>query len=135
MPKLSVVSIRLSLIHLSAGFTLGGLILFHKGIRINPNLWYLLPAHIELLFFGWTTQLAIGVAFWILPRFAHGPKRGNTTLAWASVIALNVGVLSVGFAPLLPWPDRLTMVGRAVQLIAAVAFATHAWPRIRQPRH
>ena len=69
MPRLSIWYIRASLLYLVLGFTLGGLLLFNKGIPLDPRIWILLPAHIESVLFGWTVQLVMGMAFWILPDF------------------------------------------------------------------
>lgn len=133
MPRLSVWAIRASMLYLAAGFTLGGLMLFNKGVPLHPALWSLLPAHVEFLLFGWTLQLALGVAFWILPRFAQEPKRGNESLVWIALGLLNAGVWLVGLGPLLRLSASLTLIGRLAQVGAAAAFALHAWPRIKPP--
>ena len=57
------------MLYLALGMTVGALLLFHKGIPLHPALWRWLPPHLEFLLVGWTLQLAMGVAFWILPRF------------------------------------------------------------------
>lgn len=134
MPRLSVWTIRASLVYLALGFTLGGLLLFHKGVQISPVLWILLPAHIEFLLFGWSVQLIMGVAFWILPRFRQAPKRGNEPLAWFSVVLLNFGVWLAGVGPLVSIPHWLPFMGRIAEAAAAIAFAIHAWPRVRPSR-
>lgn len=131
MPRLSIWAIRAGLVYLGVGFTFGGLLLFHKGIPLSPLLWRLLPAHIDFLLFGWTLQLVIGVAFWILPRFSREPKRGNVSLAWAAVVLLNVGVLLSGLGATLAAPGVVVFAGRAAEFGAALAFAAHAWPRVK----
>lgn len=131
MPRLSRWAIRTALVHLTLGFTFGGLILFNKGIPLHPAMWSLLPAHIEFLFLGWTAQLALGVAYWILPRFPREPKRGNVPLAWSAFILLNLGVLLVALAPYLPANLQADVFGRAFEIAAAVCFGLHAWPRVK----
>lgn len=131
MPTLSVIAIRAALLHLALGFSFGGLMLSQKGIGWYPGAWRLLPAHIELLTLGWMAQLAIGVGYWILPRF--GGRRGNVRLAWAAVIALNVGVLLAALRPLLGLPPALTAIGRGLSALAVGAFVLHAWPRVKAP--
>ena len=77
--------IRAALVELAGGALLGALILAGRGIGTD----YLLrwrPLHAELLLIGWTLQLALGVAWWILPRFRSGPERGGDGLAWASFL-------------------------------------------------
>jgi heme/copper-type cytochrome/quinol oxidase subunit 1 len=132
MPRLSTWMIRASLIYLFAGFSFGALLLFHKGIPISARLWSLLPAHIDFLLFGWTVQLVMGMAFWILPRFSREPRRGNVWLAWLAFGLLNAGVLFVGLAPLVNSPPVLSLLGRFAQAAAGLAFAAHAWPRVKE---
>ena len=129
MPRLSRWFIRASLVYLALGFTFGGLMLFNKGVPLSVWLWKLLPPHIEFLLLGWTVQLAMGVAFWILPRF--GASRGNEKTAWAAFVLLNAGVWIAGTGQLLGAPSGVSLVGRAAEAGAAVAFAIHAWPRVK----
>lgn len=127
MPKLSAVAVRTSLIYLLLGFTFGALLLANKGIPIGGWVWALLPAHIEFLLIGWTGQLILGVAFWILPRYPGG-SRGNVTLAWYAYIFLNVGIILVILQPV---SGAALLLGRLLEGASAVTFATHAWDRVR----
>ncbi len=139
---------RAALLHLALGFTLGALLLLRGGWALLgdaqavalPAAWLLLPAHVEFLLVGWTVQLAMGVAFWILPRFAAPgprsptappPSRGNVAPAWAAFVLLNGGVWMVAVAPLLGDESALPTAGRLAELVAAAAFALHAWPRVK----
>lgn len=131
MPRLTIWMLRAALVYLAAGFTFGGLLLFHKGVPLHPLIWLLLPAHIEFLLFGWTVQLVMGMAFWILPRFSQAPRRGNEPLAWLAFGLLNLGVWLVGLAPVFTADAVLPFLGRALELTAAVAFVLHAWPRVK----
>lgn len=131
MPRLTVLMLRTALVYLALGFTFGALLLFNKGIPLSPRLWSLLPAHIEFLLLGWTVQLAMGVAFWILPRFSRAPRRGNERLVWLAFVLLNLGVLLAGIGPLLAAPAWTVFLGRAAEAGAALAFAAHAWPRVK----
>jgi hypothetical protein len=129
MPRLSVWSIRAALSYLLLGFTFGALMLGHKGVPLHPLVWRLLPAHIEFLFFGWTVQLVLGVAYWILPRFQT--ERNKSALAWSAFALLNLGVWLVGIAPVVGAPPSIYFGGRLAEMGAAIAFALHAWPRIK----
>ena len=131
MPRLSVWFIRLSLAYLALGFTLGSLLLLNKGLPVNPLTWRLLPAHIEFVLFGWTVQLVMGMAFWILPRFAAPPLRGDERGAWAALILLNMGIWLLALAALVPAGAWLTLIGRLAEALGVLAFAIHAWPRIK----
>jgi hypothetical protein len=105
--------------------------LLNKGVPITPSTWSLLPAHIEFLLSGWTIELVLGVAFWILPRFSHGPARGKEELAWLSYFLINAGIWMVILSPLfyeLPW---LVLLGRLLEVGAALVFAIYVWPRVK----
>lgn len=131
MPRLSVWLIRTALVYLVVGFGLGAVMLTFKVTPFTPVLIARLrPLHVELLTLGWTMNLALGVAYWILPRRASDGERGSETvvaLAWAM---LNVGVLSVGFAQGsgAPWAP---LIGRLAEAAAAGTFALHAWSRVK----
>jgi len=131
MPLISVAFIRTALLHLVVGFTLGALILVQKGTSVLPAAWRLLPAHIEILVFGWTVQLIVGTAFWILPRHAKAQKRGNEGLVWLAYGLLNAGILLAVFSPLLPGSGWVLLTGRLAEALGLGAFAANAWPRVK----
>lgn len=130
MPALSVWAIRCALLYLGLGFTLGGLMLGARAGAISAAAMQIRPLHIELLLIGWTVQLAFGVGYWILPRTRGGGRRSEP-LAWASVLLLNLGVLTTGIGGFLAAPRGVLVGGRIAELLAAFAFALHAWPRAR----
>ena len=131
MPRLSVWIIRTALLYLGVGFTLGAMILFQKGVPYAGGVWRLLPMHIEFLLIGWTLQLAMGVGFWILPRFILGAPRGDERPVWLAYALLNAGVLSAALGQWLRAPTIIPLLGRAAEVLAAAAFSFHAWPRIK----
>jgi heme/copper-type cytochrome/quinol oxidase subunit 1 len=130
MPKLSVWLVRASLVHMGIGFLFGALILANKGVPFSPWAWRLLNPHIELMIFGWTMQLVMGVAFWILPRFTGKQRYGRVTLGWWSFALLNTGVVLMAlggwFALLAP-----LLAGRLLTLAAVILFAVLMWPRVK----
>jgi len=131
MPRLSSWYIRIALLYLALGFTLGGLLLFNKGFPLHSLIWSLLPVHIESVLIGWTLQLVMGMAFWILPRFQKAPVRGNEALAVGAFILINIGILSIVLASFLPGMLWLAFVGRTAEAAGVIAFIVHAWPRIK----
>ena len=128
MPRLSVVAVRLALVYLLLGFTFGALLLANKGVPFSGAVWSLLAPHVEFLLIGWTVQLILGVAFWILPRYPGG-SRGKTWPAWASLACLNLGIWFVAMAAYLPGPA--VVIGRLLESGGALLFALHAWGRVR----
>lgn len=129
MPRLTVWFVRMALVHLALGFTLGALLLINKGVPFSPAIWHWRPAHIEFLLVGWVVQLVLGVAFWILPRFQQ--RRGNVSMAWAAFGLLNLGVWLIAVVTPLGLPASWLVIGRLVEIAAALAFALNAWPRVK----
>jgi hypothetical protein len=128
--------VRAALLYLCVGFTLGGLILSAKGGVVDGRVWLWLLPHADILVVGWMIQLAIGVAFWILPRI-RVLGRGRVPLAWASFVLLNLGLVTGAGLPLLPfWLPELAWLARAfpagllVQACALVLFVFYVWPRV-----
>lgn len=89
--------------------------------------WRLLPLHIEFLLMGWTAQLVMGVAFWIMPRF-EGVRR-RESLAWAGWAVLNAGLLWKTAVALLSGPPALA--GQALELVGVALYGVHLWPRVK----
>ena len=129
MPPLSYWYVRTAMVYLVTGLTLGMLLLTHKGVPLHPALWRLLPAHIEFLLLGWTLQFALGIAYWILPRF--GSRRGNVRLAVLAFWLLNGGVWLTVCGYWFSGQWGLIELGRTLEAGAAATFVVHAWPRIK----
>ncbi len=130
MPRLSVWMIRMSLVYMGIGFLFGALILFHKGVPLDGRVWTLLNPHIELMIFGWTMQLAMGMAFWILPRFSGEGRYGRVYLGWWSFALLNSGVIVTAIAVWFGLPG-FAVVGWALALLGVLAFTVMIWPRVK----
>ncbi len=130
MPRLSVWFVRASLVYLLLGITLGGLMLADEGMPFYPALGDVLPVHIEFLLAGWLIQLAMGVAYWILPRFASGPPRGSERVAWFSFSLFNAGILLVAVTSLFPhgWTG---LAARLMEIVAAALFVFATWKRVK----
>jgi cbb3-type cytochrome oxidase subunit 1 len=131
MTRLSVWTVRAALLYLGAGFLIGALMLTQKGVPFDPALLRMLPMHIEFVLSGWTLQLAMGIAFWILPRFSHGPRYGNQTFGWLTFGFLNIGILCAGLGQWLNAPPVVFLFGRLLELAACLFFVLHAWPRVK----
>ncbi len=130
MPRLSRWLIRVAFLYLLLGFSLGALLLAHKGIPYAPWLWAWRPAHIEFLLMGWILQLTMGVAFWILPRFWQPPRRPNEGYAVAAFVLLNVGIWLVVIGTTFRAGSGTLLGGRIVEAGAVLCFARHAWQRV-----
>jgi hypothetical protein len=133
MPRLSGWFLRASLVYLAIGFTFGALMLANEGLAFGPHLDQLLPIHMEFLLTGWMLQLALGVAYWILPRNVNGLPRGNETLAWLSMIFINAGILLAVMSMIfnVAW---FMLLGRTFEAVSVLAFLLMAWRRVRSSR-
>ncbi len=130
MPRLSAWSVRLAMLYLLLGFTFGALMLANKGIPFADWLWRLLPAHMDILLFGFVIQLAIGFAFWILPRY-RGGSRGNENVVWVAVVLLNLGIWTITIAGSFNFSGLWMVTGRVLEGVAAILFVVQVWKRIR----
>ena len=124
MPLTSRIFLRLALIHLVVGSTLGAWLLAAKGGWPPTAPDSFRPAHVEMLLVGWLLNLIMGTAYWILPRHTTGPARGRAGPVVFALVALNVGVIAAGCGGWL-------VGGRALEALGAAAFALHAWSRVR----
>lgn len=129
MPALAARFVRTALLLLLAAFAAGAWALGTRGSAapIPPGL---RGAHAELALVGWALQLALGVAYWILPKHAAGPPRGDAAPVAASWLLLNggVGVAVLGAAA---GREGAVAAGRLLELLAVALFARHALPRIK----
>lgn len=106
------------------------LMLFKKGVPFDPSLWRLLPVHIEMALIGWTMQLAMGAAFWVLPRFSGRGRYGNERLGWLAYVLLNTGLAIFMYGSRSSVP-LLVFVGRCLELTSVICFALMIWARVK----
>jgi hypothetical protein len=127
VPGVSRWLVRTALLYLVAGAALGGLLL--AAPAAGGQGWW--RAHAELMLFGWVLQLAMGVAYWILPKHAAGPPRGPEAMASAIHPLLNAGIVISAVAWLAMLPPPVLAAGRTLELSAVALFAVVAWPRVK----
>lgn len=130
MPRLSVWLIRTALGYLTIGFLAGAILLANQGWLLGIWVVRLRPIHVEFLLVGWMVQLALGVAFWILPRFRTGAERGREAYVWLSYCLLNAGVVTAAIGQAVGLP-LMVPLGRSAEVLAAATFSVHAWPRVK----
>ncbi len=75
-------------------------------------------------------QLGIGVAFWILPRFATGHRYGRESLGWIGYVMFNTGLIAFILSAWIDAPE-LPFIGRGLELGGVVCFAVMLWPRVK----
>ena len=131
MPDLSILLVRTALCWLAAGVAMGALLLASKAAPLPAGVLRLFHLHSEAVLVGWMVQFAMGVAWWILPKYPRLPERGPAAPVWVAWVLLNAGVLLAGLGRSLGASDGVVMAGRSAELLAAAAFAVAAWPRVK----
>jgi len=96
------------------------------------------PVYVHLLVVGWITQMIFGVANWMFPKSSKDAPRGSDSLAIASYVCLNVGLLlRVLGEPVhtlhpttgLGWTLVLSAL---LQWLGGMAFVVNTWARVKE---
>ena len=129
MPRVSIFGIRFALGWLVVG-ALAGVLTALQRLGLVP---VALPVavHWHWMLFGWMTQLALSIAWWILPRFPGG-DRGPATRPWLAICLLNLAQLSVLVAQL--GPSMLELAALVLYLSALLPRVSLLSPRERAAR-
>jgi hypothetical protein len=138
MPYFSRLAIRTSLGYLVAALVVGLLLAAAPLQWLPAGLAALNPVYFHLFMVGWVTQLIIGVAYWMFPKFSRAQPRGSEVLAWLTYLGLNAGLLLRGVAePALAltggqaWGWALA-ASALLQWLGGVAFVANTWPRVKE---
>jgi cbb3-type cytochrome oxidase subunit 1 len=140
MPPLARIFVRASFVYFIAAFLLGALMMLDRWLSFSLWLKLVYVGQLHLLMVGWITQLAIGVAYWMFPRFLKEQDphpRGPEALAWAVFICLNAGLLlRFILEPFYlmgprPWLAALIALSGVLQALAALGAGWLVWGRIR----
>ena len=140
MPPIARTFVKAAFLYFLAAFLLGALMMLDRWLGFSRWLSALTMSQLHLLVVGWITQLAIGVAYWMFPRFLkeQDPRpRGSDALAWFVLASLNAGLL-LRFAvepfylmDAQPWLAALMALAGVLQALSAFAFGWIIWGRIR----
>ena len=132
MSKTTIRFIKMSLIYLTLGATLGGLFL------IFPRLLGLKFSHVHFNLLGFMSMMVYGVAYHILPRFQGKPlfsERMADVQFWLANIGL-IGLVVFGAAQAygvsLPLTIPLALSGVAAAL-SVYLFVANIWLTFSQP--
>ncbi len=140
MPPMARTFVKAAFVYFVVAFLLGALMMLDRWLAFSRWLRVIDTSQVHLLLVGWITQLAIGVAYWIFPRFLKerdSRPRGSDALAWFVLISLNAGLaLRVLFEPFYlmgpqPWLAALLALSGALQALAVAGFAWIIWGRVR----
>lgn len=117
---------------------MGLIILAQPVFSLDARIATLRPVYIHWLTIGWLTQLIMGVAYWMFPKYTRVQARGNEKLAWAAYILLNTGLILRSIAePLVAiMPTAgfgwLLALAALCLMLAAWAFVLNTWKRVKE---
>jgi heme/copper-type cytochrome/quinol oxidase subunit 1 len=130
MPRLSMWMVRLSLVALLAGAVVGAFLL--SGLPGAARcLIQLRGLHLDLMLFGWLIQFVLGVAYWILPRYAARPERGPEAVAWTAFGIFQTGMALAAAGASTPSLQAVAPAGRLLLTAATLLFTILLFPRIK----
>lgn len=140
MPPIARAYVKTAFAYLIVAFLLGALMMLDRWLNISRWLKVVYASQLHLLVVGWITQLTIGVAYWMFPRFLkeQNPRpRGSDRLAWGVLGCLNLGLLlRLGVEPFSllmpsPWLNALLALSATLQAAAVIGFGLLIWGRVR----
>jgi hypothetical protein len=150
VPTTTRIFVKMSIIHLVIGATLGAILMIHRWVPLGAGVPVLRASHVPLMIMGWLTQFIMGVGWWLFPplaahqRRSEGGKRrgqalrGSETLFWTTFATLNMGVLlRAVFEPVYALTQvdlfrALAGISGIFLAIAAFAFVLNVWQRIQK---
>jgi len=138
MPRLARWFIKAGLLYFVIALATG--VIYQARTEIDLPTWVstLDPVYVHLLAVGWITQLIIGVAYWMFPKFTKEQPRGSETLGWATFALLNAGlilrIVSEPRVTLRADPDLgwLLAVSAVLQTAAGWLFVINTWSRVKE---
>jgi hypothetical protein len=141
MPRITRIFIKTALAYFVAAMVLGLLLAVRPLLPNQSWLGFLggvWPVYWHLFMLGWVTQLIIGVAYWMFPRFSRAQPRGRNGLAWTTYTLLNAGLLLRAIAePQLMRPPAalwgvLVAIAALLQWGGGMAFVANTWARVKE---
>lgn len=138
MPRVVRWYLKTALVY-CAGALLVGILLASRWSLVPPAvLGGLGPVYLHLFMVGWITQLIIGVALWMFPKWTLAQPRGSLALAWATYVLLNVGLLARALgeplnalAPGTIW-GKVLVLSALLQWLAGIGFVANTWGRVKE---
>ncbi|HEX7069761.1 MAG TPA: hypothetical protein VF190_03100 [Rhodothermales bacterium] len=137
MPLLARWFVKTALVYLAAALLTGLAIAAGPlwGSRMLPAaLW---TSYVHLFVVGWLTQLIFGVALWLFPRYSKELPHGRTSLAWATYVLLNIGLIGrLVTEPAIFWSTAPAwrwglVVASVLQWLAVAIYVVFIWSRVR----
>ncbi len=138
MPLVTRYFIKTSLFFFVAALLCGLLLALRPFIELPAFVTGLTPVYFHLFMVGWVTQIIIGVAFWMFPKYTKEKPRGSDALAWSTYALLNGGLLlrviaePASVAQALPLWGWLLALSALLQWLGGLTFVVNTWPRVKE---
>ncbi len=138
MPPITRLFVRTSLLFFVAALVIALLVAVAPFVSLPPLFSALTPVFFHLFMVGWVTELIVGVAYWMFPKFTREKPRGSDLLAWITYILLNAGLLMrvVAEPANAVWMSTgwgwLLALSACLQWLGGMAFVLNTWPRIKE---
>jgi hypothetical protein len=139
MPTLTRWYIKIGMIYLILGMALIVILSIQPLAGWSGNWQLLRPVYLHFLFIGWVTQLIIGVAHWMFPKYTKDNPRGNEKYGWVILILLNVGLIlraisepMMVIAPTEQHWGWLLALASTCLLFAGWGFIVMIWGRVKE---
>ena len=138
MPRLARWFIKAGLLYFVLALITGVLLQARTVIDLPSWVNVLNPVYVHLLTVGWITQLIIGVAYWMFPKFSRERPRRSEKLSWAVFVLLNAGLIlriiseprvTMRSEPDLGW---MLAVSAVLQTAAGWLFVINTWARVKE---
>lgn len=138
MPPITRWFIKASLVYLIVAISTGLLIAANSLWRFSAFIAGSGPVYFHLFMVGWITQLIIGVALWMFPKYTSQQPRRSDRLSWFVFGVINSGLaLRAIFEPintiqpgqLWGYPVALSAI---LQWIGGIGFVINIWPRVKE---
>ena len=138
MPPITRGFIKASLIYFVAALISGLLFTANSVWRFSAYAGGLGPVYFHLFMVGWITQLIIGVALWMFPKYTQQAPRRSDRLSWIVFWLINTGLaIRTLFEPLnslqpgQTW-GYLVALSAILQWAAGIGFVINIWPRVKE---
>lgn len=139
MPTLTRWYIKLGMLYLIFGIGLMVILSLQPMAGWSPNWQLFRPVYLHFLFIGWVTQLIIGVAHWMFPKYTKNNPRGNELYGWVVLILLNIGLIlraisepMMVIAPLEKHWGWVLALASTLLLFAGWGFILMIWGRVKE---
>jgi hypothetical protein len=138
MPAVTRWFIKAGLAYFVAALLIGVALTAPGVLPVPPSIAVWGPVYFHFFMVGWVAQLIFGVVYWMFPRYTREQPRGSETLALATFILLNAGLVlrAIGEPVNSLWPGPfwggVVALSALLQWVAGMTFVLNTWTRVKE---